>query len=537
MAGIFLFLFISNTIWGRCISSNVLGVSPNRLPFYDPSKDFTCLDGSRLLRFSSVNDDYCDCADGSDEPGTSACPNGRFFCENNGYLADLLPSSRVNDGICDCCDGSDEYSATGMCQNNCLELGREYREQKQKEKEIFNQGVALRDELSKEGKSKKEQRLSEVADLKKQADEKKEVAESLKAHKENVEKLENEAKEKHDKEWEEKINKLKAEMDLERANGAFASLDSDQSGSISFQEIQAATILDKIYTEEEAKELIGGQDSIEKEVFLSELWESKFKDIFNKTKSSEDKPEEQSENGPPTEIPPPVEEPETPMEEDDDDAEDEKDLDSVTGLDDHDEDDEDDDDVEESEEEGISPPAPGPAASEDEDGLPNKPDYDDETKQLIAEADKARKEFDDVNREKDDLLNKLAEIDRLNKIDMGEHEEFSPLHGECFDFNDREYTYKLCPFDKASQSSKNGGSDVSLGTWGEWSGNPNKYTEMKFTNGLGCWNGPNRSTKVKLSCGTKNELVGVSEPSKCEYEFIFHTPAACHPDYLVHDEF
>ncbi|CAB4042813.1 Hypothetical predicted protein, partial [Paramuricea clavata] len=52
-------------------------------------------------------------------------------------------------------------------------------------------------------------------------------------------------------------------------------------------------------------------------------------------------------------------------------------------------------------------------------------------------AEKARKEFDDVNREKDDLLNKLAEIDRLNKIDMGEHEEFSPLHGECFDMTDR----------------------------------------------------------------------------------------------------
>ena len=39
------------------------------LPFYDPSKDFTCLDGSLTVAFSSVNDDYCDCTDGSDEPG------------------------------------------------------------------------------------------------------------------------------------------------------------------------------------------------------------------------------------------------------------------------------------------------------------------------------------------------------------------------------------------------------------------------------------------------------------------------------------
>ena len=39
------------------------------LPFYDPSKDFTCLDGLLTIPFNSVNDDYCDCSDGSDEPG------------------------------------------------------------------------------------------------------------------------------------------------------------------------------------------------------------------------------------------------------------------------------------------------------------------------------------------------------------------------------------------------------------------------------------------------------------------------------------
>ena len=47
--------------------------------------------------------------------------------------------------------------------------------------------------------------------------------------------------------------------------------------------------------------------------------------------------------------------------------------------------------------------------------------------------------------------------------------------------------------------------------------------------------------QVKLSCGTSNEIVGASEPNKCEYEYQFKTPAACtKPPSLVstdlHDE-
>lgn len=37
--------------------------------FYDESKPFTCLDGTATIPFDQVNDDYCDCKDGSDEPG------------------------------------------------------------------------------------------------------------------------------------------------------------------------------------------------------------------------------------------------------------------------------------------------------------------------------------------------------------------------------------------------------------------------------------------------------------------------------------
>ena len=66
-----------------------------------------------------INDDYCDCMDGTDEPGTSACSNGKFYCENAGHQAKVIDASKVMDGICDCCDGSDE--GEGVCENLCWE--------------------------------------------------------------------------------------------------------------------------------------------------------------------------------------------------------------------------------------------------------------------------------------------------------------------------------------------------------------------------------------------------------------------------------
>ena len=36
---------------------------------YQANSEFTCFDGSGVIPFGYVNDDYCDCADGSDEPG------------------------------------------------------------------------------------------------------------------------------------------------------------------------------------------------------------------------------------------------------------------------------------------------------------------------------------------------------------------------------------------------------------------------------------------------------------------------------------
>ena len=99
----------SSVVKYRGKNGRVLGLDPSLQDRYvaDKAGMWTCLDNSETISFSMVNDDYCDCADGSDEPSTSACPDSVFHCSS--YDSRVIPSSRVNDGVCDCCDGGDEY--------------------------------------------------------------------------------------------------------------------------------------------------------------------------------------------------------------------------------------------------------------------------------------------------------------------------------------------------------------------------------------------------------------------------------------------
>lgn len=66
----------------------------------------TCPDGTT----GYLNDNYCDCSDGSDESATSACSHilvqKKIFKCADGKGA--IFASRVQDGIQDCADGSDE---------------------------------------------------------------------------------------------------------------------------------------------------------------------------------------------------------------------------------------------------------------------------------------------------------------------------------------------------------------------------------------------------------------------------------------------
>lgn len=93
----------------------IRGVFYLNIKEYRPTSngEFKCKNSEQRIPYEQVNDDYCDCDDGTDEPSTSACPNGVYYCytqtQKRKQSINSVPSGKVNDGICDCCDGSDEW--------------------------------------------------------------------------------------------------------------------------------------------------------------------------------------------------------------------------------------------------------------------------------------------------------------------------------------------------------------------------------------------------------------------------------------------
>jgi len=556
----------------------VRGVELSRQPFYLPNKDFTCLDGSLTIPFSSVNDDYCDCADGTDEPGTAACPEGRYYCFNLGYKSKYLQSSRVNDGICDCCDGSDEYDSSVACFNECEKYGIEDAAMRKEEMAESIEGASIRNDYIQSGKEKNAEKSARIETINSLLEQRRAELEAAKAIKEAAEKPETESKDKHQKVWDELQATKKEEEDRVERNDAFDILDIDKDGWLSIAELLSHPHLDSDQSENDAKDLLSGESMVDREGMVN-VWKS-IKPKYLKDGRPDPATFDES-NIDEKAVPPPV--PSTDLTEDkkkgeeldmakvmsdinkakqqvtdekekerietemkkiyedneDEEEKDYEDKDSYKSAENYvsGEDDKDDDKEDEDEDDGDD----GREDQDDHDERDVKskdevPEFDEETKELIKVADEARLSFEGSEKAVKDLEKEKKDAEEYLQLDFGPEQEFSALKGECYEYTDREYVYKLCPFDKVTQRNKDGGSETELGSKMSWSGGEgNHFSSMKYDGGQTCWNGPARSTNVRLMCGKENQVTSVTEPSRCEYEMWFKTPALCNQQ-AGHDE-
>ncbi|XP_033341965.1 glucosidase 2 subunit beta [Megalopta genalis] len=496
---------------GHVAGSEVLqirGIPTSRNSLFSPDRDYQCFDGSLLIPFAWVNDDYCDCADGSDEPGTSACSNGIFYCENTGHKSLYIPSTWVNDGVCDCCDTSDEYNSGKECVNNCNELGREARLEQQKAEELMKEGSKVRTEMVSTGKQLKTYYQANLVKLRADYEEAVLVKKEKEVMKTQAEDRETIALEKYRVAEPEQPSVEEGEEEKELQDSEiedyFKLLDSDESGTISVMEMRTRITFDRdrdgAVSEEEALFFLNNQQEINLQEFMDSAW-SLIKP-FLMLEQGMFKPGDQA-------------------------TEEEEGHDSTEEPLEHDK---------EEDEEGECDGGTADAQEKPESSI----QYDEETQALIDEATTAREAYHSAEKSVNDLQSEIRKLEEKLDRDYGTEEEFAPLDGECFEYTDLEYVYTLCMFGRATQRSKSGGSDIILGHWYEWAGpDGHKYSRMKYDRGLTCWNGPARSTMVTLICGKENKLMSVTEPMRCEYAMEFSTPALCNPNLEVadtHDE-
>ncbi len=73
MGRIWAALCVLHVLWlggAWCSLPNIRGLDPALAEHYKPKGDtFSCIDGQKTIAYSLINDNFCDCFDGSDEPG------------------------------------------------------------------------------------------------------------------------------------------------------------------------------------------------------------------------------------------------------------------------------------------------------------------------------------------------------------------------------------------------------------------------------------------------------------------------------------
>ncbi|KAL4865961.1 hypothetical protein BDV12DRAFT_187774 [Aspergillus spectabilis] len=520
------------------------GVGPEFAKFYKDATTFSCISHPAIqIPLSAVNDDFCDCPDGSDEPGTAACAHlsgnsplnvahraghsddelkaalPGFYCKNKGHKPSYIPFQRVNDGICDyelCCDGSDEWARVGgtKCDDKCKEIGKEWRKKEEKRQKSMTAALKKkRDLLVDAGRQQKEVE-DQITGLKTEIESKEIKLRSLEADLEDIKKKEASKVVKGKKTG--KVNVLAelAKGRVEELRNALVEVRRDRD-EIKTRVQELEDILSKFkveynpnFNDEGVKRAVRSWEDYAARGTADTVSNSA-RDRDWDAISQQDNEDfginwEQWEGEGDIEpdpvyklaayLPPSL----VTFVEDK--------FSSLTSF---------------LESSGILPPKDKPSASE--------------SKAVTQARDAVKAAEKDLGDLKARLKNHQTDLD----TDYGVASIFRALKGVCISKDAGEYTYEHCFLDQTKQIPKKGGSSARMGKF-ERIGSVSVdelnetgeiiqvlKTSLEYTKGQGCWNGPARSTTVILECGEENEILKIAEDEKCIYSMIVTSPAVC----------
>ncbi|KAI4096758.1 MAG: hypothetical protein LQ344_000898 [Seirophora lacunosa] len=520
------------------------GIGPEHAKFYKSPDIFTCISNpSVTVSVSQINDDYCDCPDGSDEPGTSACSylsdlspsyvsdlssdNASrsialpgFYCKNKGHQPAYVPFLSVNDGVCDydlCCDGSDEWAQVGglKCENKCNEVGKAWRKQDEQRKKSMGLAGQKRKEL-----------VAEAGRLRKQVEDRIQSLETeIQGSVLKVKSLETALA---DAEKQER-GKVVRSTGTGSKVGTLVQMAKDR-----IEELRETLVEVRTQRDEASARLA------ELEHLLT-TFKAEYNPNFNDEgvkRAVRDWEEYAARDKPAI-----------------GDAAHDRDLDEISKPDsetgvikwsDWEEKEESDVDVLYKIEEYLPTPVRGWVDQKlrdlrvllIENGiLAASADPGSESKHLTDARDALKAAQEGENNLRDELT---GHQDDLNK-DYGVNDVFRALKGRCISKDAGEYNYELCWLDRTTQKSKKGGSHTGMGNFvridsitvdddlpphGKGLGSGVRVA-LRYENGQHCWNGPDRSTLVVLACAEQDEVWKITEEEKCVYRMEVGTPAVC----------
>lgn len=525
------------------VSGRPRGVGPEFAKFYKDTTTFSCISHPAIkIPFSAVNDDFCDCPDGSDEPGTSACSHlsrfsaltvadrpgnsdldlvsalPGFYCKNKEHRPAYLPFQRVNDGVCDyeiCCDGSDEWARVGgvKCEDRCKEVGKQWRKEDEiRQKRMTTALKKKRELLVDAGRQQKEtedhiERLEvelkaqelKVSSLEKDIKEieKQERSKIIRAKKRSkinalaylakgrVEELRNALIE---------VRKERDEIEsrLQELEGILSKFKEEYNPNFNDEGVKRAVRSWEDYAAREAGDNRAGSALDLNEISKPDGESSGIN--WEQWENEPDVPEMDGVHRLAAYLPPSLV---TFLE---------NKLGSFRSF---------------LEEQGVLPKTGEEAVSE--------------SKAVTEARDRLKSSQQSLHEIENTLRSHKADLEK----DYGPASIFRPLKGVCISKDSGEYEYEHCFLDTTRQKPKKGGASVSLGSFvriatvavDEVSESGEivhaQKTSLEYANGQTCWNGPARSTTVILECGQENEILKVREDEKCVYSMIVTTPAVC----------